>query len=67
MVGPDTGLDIPWFTEFFEAAQGSLDGVGGRECLCEGWWASRRWGWVGMCDPFVLFVLSLCLLRAGRE
>lgn len=27
VVGPDTDLDIPWFTEFFEAAQGSLDGV----------------------------------------
>ena len=27
VVGPDTGLDIPWFTEFIEAAQGSLDGV----------------------------------------
>lgn len=27
IVGPDTGLDIPWFTEFLKAANGSLDAV----------------------------------------
>ncbi len=27
VVGPDTGLDLPWFNEFFAAAKGSVDGV----------------------------------------